>query len=407
MNIATRTMLMMALLAIAIPSCAGIARAAEDPELPPTPHTQTLADYVQLVNTQLPQFGTAMLAAAPGPDWMSGKTIADVATAARNTPPGKVAARGPIVVGYDENDGPRFAKIDFDRGYMRFSDRERSFGVGSSCGAVPPTTAQAVFRASMDALGLPPGERAGVRVDTAMERSVQGEEDNLPETTCEIERMVTQVRQHPNGFPIFESWARSSISNTGMTARMLIQWPRFELAAGLGMRTRTDVVNELAHRIHQSEADRDGFGPELELNVRIGYVRTTAGFVPVARAGWSHLLDTEAGQIEYVPLASNPTSGQTPYVTGPATELRCIYDPLGQKALLEFELPKALHVRLSVVDAVGRVIDVILDEDRAAGWHRLEWNLRDREGQRVPSGVYFARLQAGSESPTAKILVIR
>jgi hypothetical protein len=402
-----RTHLPMVLLAIVLSAGAGIAWAEEDPELPPTPHTQTLADYVRLVDTQLPQFGTAMLAAAPGPDWMSGKTIQDIAAAARNSPPGKVATLGPIVVGYDENDGPRYAKIDFDRGYMRFSDRGRSFGVGTPCGAVPATAAAAIFRSSLDMLGLPLGERAGMRVDTAMERSVQGEEDHLPETTCEIERMVTQVRQHPNGLPIFESWARSSISNEGMTARMLIQWPRFQLADGLGMRTRTQVVNDLAHRIHESEADRNGLGPELELHVRLGYIRTSAGFVPAARAGWSHLLDTEAGEIEYMPLASNPTSDQTPFVAGPATELRCLYDPLGQSALLEFELPKPEHVRLTVVDAVGRIVKVILDEDRAAGWHRLEWNLRDRGDQRVPSGVYFARLQAGPESPTAKILVIR
>ena len=174
------------------------------------------------------------------------------------------------------------------------------------------------------------------------------------------------------------------------------------------MRTRTEVVNDLARRIHTAEADRDGFGPELDLNVRLGYILDVGGL----RAGRARRVEppaaTEVGEIDkYVPVAVNPTSDQTPYVAGPSIELRCLYDPLGQSAMLEFELPTPEHVRLTVVDAVGRVVKVILDEDRAAGWHRMEWNLRDHAEQRVPSGVYFARLQAGRESPTAKILVIR
>ena len=85
-----RTHLPMVLLAIVLSGGAGIAWAAEDPELPPTPHTQTLAEtYVRLVDTQLPQFGTAMLAAGPGPDWMAGKTIQDIATARAKQPPGR------------------------------------------------------------------------------------------------------------------------------------------------------------------------------------------------------------------------------------------------------------------------------------------------------------------------------
>ena len=74
---------------------------------------------------------------------------------------------------------------------------------------------------------------------------------------------------------------------------------------------------------------------------------------------------------------------------------------------MEFYLPNAAPARLTVVDASGREVAVLAAEPLAKGWHRIEWNLRDREDRQVPAGVYFARLQAGSAATARKVLVIR
>ena len=47
------------------------------------------------------------------------------------------------------------------------------------------------------------------------------------EPACEIEQMVTMTRKAPNGYPVFDSKVRESVSNLNERARLLVDWPRF------------------------------------------------------------------------------------------------------------------------------------------------------------------------------------
>ena len=384
-------------------------RAVEGPDPIPTPRTETLQDYAGLVGILLPTFGPGMLNVQTGPDWMVNKSVHDVAQAAGDTDPERIIADGPVRFGFDEPAGPRYIKLDFQRGYIRYSNRDRSSHEGVSCTAVSSGAASALFTSVLNALGLPAGERGTMAVDLVMDRSVQGPDNNPPpEETCEIERMATQGRELPNGLPVFESWARSSVSNLGTCARLLIQWPRFVLAPGLIMRTRNAVIDDLAQRIHTAEANTNGLGPEVVLNLKLGYEREPQGFVPVVRASFSHVLDTNGGQVEYVPLAVNPNVGVPDSPTAVARiQFRSFQDPAGGAEILEFYLPSQAAVRLSLIDVTGRDVAVLADGEYPAGWSQLRWDLRNRAGQKVPSGVYFAKLQGRMTGAILKIVVVR
>jgi len=383
--------------------------AAEGPDPIPTPRTETLQDYTGLVSNLLPMFGPGMLNVQTGPDWMVGKSVHDVAQAAGDTDPQRIIADGQLRYGFDEPAGPRYIKLDFPRGYVRYSNRDRSSHEEGLCTAVSPGSAGAVFTSVLNALGLPAGERGSMAVDLVMDRSVHGPDNNpSPEETCEIERMVTQGRELPNGLPVFESWARSSVSNLGSCARVLIQWPRFVPASGLIMRTRNAVIDDLALRIYELEANSNGLGPEVVLNLKLGYEREPQGFVPVVRAAFSHVLDTNAGQVEYVPLAVNPNVGvpESPAAVA-RVQFRAFHDPTSGAEVLEFYLPSEEVVRLSLIDVSGRDVAVLADGEYPAGWSQLRWDLRNRTGQRVPSGVYFAKLQGRKTAAILKIVVVR
>jgi hypothetical protein len=67
-----------------------------------------------------------------------------------------------------------------------------------------------------------------------------------------------------------------------------------------------------------------------------------------------------------------------------------------------YELPKSSEVRLSVFDALGREVSVLVNERREAGSHEVKF---DASG--LSSGVYFYRMQAGSFVQTLKLLLLK
>ena len=66
-------------------------------------------------------------------------------------------------------------------------------------------------------------------------------------------------------------------------------------------------------------------------------------------------------------------------------------NPFNPATMIEFQLPAAGRIRLVVMDILGREVATLLDEERGAGTHRLQWNARS-----MASGVYIYRLEAWS-----------
>ncbi len=382
--------------------------AGEGPEPPPIPRGQPLSYYVSLVDSKLAAFGTSMLTVPDGPDWLAGKTIHSVAAAMQDSDPGSILYGEGIEMGFDPPNGPRCIKIRRTDGYVRYMNRNRSFHTGSPCAAITESEAQSSFFSALGALGLPTTEWLTASVSTVVERSVDGEIQDPPtEETCEIERMVILTRKASNGYPVFEDEARASISNLHERARLLIDWPRFALATGLIMRTRAEVVGELAQKIWEAESNATGLGAMVDLEIAIGYRKTPVCFVPVARAAFADTYERYAGEVLYVDLAYNPSSGVGPEETLASVQFRVHSDPTAGACLLEFYLPTAQMARLSIVDVTGREVARLADGSYASGWHQLEWNRRDSAGRRAASGVYFARLWTAHGGQTRRILVIR
>lgn len=67
----------------------------------------------------------------------------------------------------------------------------------------------------------------------------------------------------------------------------------------------------------------------------------------------------------------------------------------------------AVPVRLDVFDVAGRRVATLVDDARAPGDYRVQWDGRDRHGRAVASGVYFARFSADNTNATVRMLRIR
>ena len=64
-------------------------------------------------------------------------------------------------------------------------------------------------------------------------------------------------------------------------------------------------------------------------------------------------------------------------------------NPFNPSTTISYSLPKAANVSLSVFNALGQEVAVLVNERKEAGFYQATWNASN-----VPSGVYFYRLQA-------------
>ena len=75
--------------------------------------------------------------------------------------------------------------------------------------------------------------------------------------------------------------------------------------------------------------------------------------------------------------------------------------------MFTFGLPRAGHARLEVYDVAGRRVRTLVDGQVDAGWLAVRWDGRSDRGERVASGVYFCRLEAGGSSVSRKVVVLK
>ncbi len=77
-------------------------------------------------------------------------------------------------------------------------------------------------------------------------------------------------------------------------------------------------------------------------------------------------------------------------------------NPFNPTTMIAFSLPKTEHATLIVYDVTGREVTVLTDRVLAAGDHRVTF-----DGSALASGVYFARLEAGKNVKTEKLMLLK
>ncbi len=77
-------------------------------------------------------------------------------------------------------------------------------------------------------------------------------------------------------------------------------------------------------------------------------------------------------------------------------------NPFNPVTTIEFALPQRSHVRLSVFDALGREVALLVDELHDGGTHHVAF-----VADGLPSGVYFARLEAEGVVQTGALTLLK
>jgi flagellar hook assembly protein FlgD len=64
-------------------------------------------------------------------------------------------------------------------------------------------------------------------------------------------------------------------------------------------------------------------------------------------------------------------------------------------------------VSLLVCDVTGRLVRTLFRGPQPAGEHRINWDVRDDEGQELPTEKYFYRAQVGDEAVSRGMVLVR
>jgi hypothetical protein len=156
------------------------------------------------------------------------------------------------------------------------------------------------------------------------------------------------------------------------------------------------------------------------------------GYSPAPQAGWT--LDDLTGVVGYRRTNTTPAARQHPPlylrleprrdndvnvtwtdVGDPTLDVVRAFNlrqntpnPFNPVTTIEFAVPQPGPVQLRIYDVRGQVVRTLVDRDYAAPAHdRVVWDGRDEAGTVVPSGVYFYKIFAGSDTATRKMLLLK
>ncbi|SYZ72449.1 conserved exported hypothetical protein [Candidatus Zixiibacteriota bacterium] len=82
-------------------------------------------------------------------------------------------------------------------------------------------------------------------------------------------------------------------------------------------------------------------------------------------------------------------------------------NPFNPSTEIGFYLPSGAKVSLEVFNISGQKVTVLVDDYLPAGGHSVIWDGTDIRGQKVASGIYFYRLNAGSFADTKKMMLLK
>ena len=168
---------------------------------------------------------------------------------------------------------------------------------------------------------------------------------------------------------------------------------------------QVEMASELSKFLSASQLDEEGlhivFAGAQEVSGPGELLRIYPGVGPdKAQLTRAHFNDGRiVGQVEAL---------ATP-VTIPATfALHTNWpNPFNPETTIAFDLPQAGSVELQVFDLLGQTVRTLVAQELSAGGHQVVWNGLDESGARVGSGVYFYRLQAGSQVQMRRMLLLK
>ncbi len=82
-------------------------------------------------------------------------------------------------------------------------------------------------------------------------------------------------------------------------------------------------------------------------------------------------------------------------------------NPFSGATKIAYEIPASAQVNISIYDATGSLVKILVHAERSPGYYSEVWEGRDERGRLVPEGVYFCRFSSGDVTSATKLVLVR
>lgn len=122
--------------------------------------------------------------------------------------------------------------------------------------------------------------------------------------------------------------------------------------------------------------------------------------IPQHQAGGSTFGDGVFSRVNLI--ATTQAADENAALSGKFALHDAFPNPFNPATTISFELPRSMQARLTIFNSLGQAVDVLFDRRMSRGTHRVVFH-----GEKLGSGIYFARLEAEGYLASQKLLLLK
>ncbi len=107
-----------------------------------------------------------------------------------------------------------------------------------------------------------------------------------------------------------------------------------------------------------------------------------------------------------IKVSNRPDSAED-IILAPVTRISIYPNPFNPSTTIAFSTKVTREVELSLYNLKGQKVRNLFQGKLNSGDHKLIWDGKDNDGRTVSSGIYFAKIQAGSSTQIRKMLLLK
>ena len=146
------------------------------------------------------------------------------------------------------------------------------------------------------------------------------------------------------------------------------------------------------------------WGPEQKFSKIDGIIRTEVGYCGgnTENTTYKDVCTGTTNHAEVVKLEYDEKTIPNTYI------LKQNYpNPFNPSTQIQFSVPNSENVHLIIYDALGNKVKEVFNKELMKGQYSFTWSGKNNEGEKVSSGIYFYRMEAGTFVKTKKMILLK